>query len=872
MKQVYTLEELSTKQVELEIGMKTAGIERFHKNNERSIDNGSNSETQWNRRIIQELVDPMSKAIEAYVDYYTGRPGKPSIVLKYIQTVTPQQASYIAIKNILDSLTRQTELITVSEAIGRRIEDQVRFSKLADSAPKYIEKVYDNLKRARSQSYSHKRKVLAHAENTLSSADTDKFEPVSSWKEWDKKHIIQVGAKLVDIFMENVLFEGEPVVKKETKSQMTNGKPNMKSFLSPTERIEEWVTQYKEIMEVLSPVFAPCVIPPVDWTTPYNGGYHIPEVSDTLPMVKGRKSQVRRLTKKQMPLVYDAVNHLQSTPWQVSDKVLDVALEVMDRDLAMGIPSSEPMKPEAAPLPEHILKLRGKEMSDAMTQEQKDSFLDWKREATMIYNMDKKRAAKYMQAHRTVMSAKKYAEFEAIYFVYTLDSRGRVYCKSDSVNPQGDDLQKGLIRFSEGKALGETGRYWLAIHGANVYGNDKLSFDDRAAFIDSLCDTIQDIAIDPLTYTEWAGTDKPWQFLNWCMEWAALLEWEEDGNDTKDFISHIPCGMDGSCSGIQHYSAILRDPIGGAAVNLVPDSLPHDIYGDIAKVVEAKMKEDQLTAEDEDDKKAASGWLRIKDGINRKLTKSPAMTITYGSTQMRCNDTTGNYLVELQDKENKQAIAENRDPSSVHPFIKEHGGQEAPLFKAINYGSKTIWKSIGEVVTAAKDGMYFIQQVAKEVAKAGSHLEWITPSGFIVEQLELEYTTKRVDTQIQGMTRFTIAEETDKVNVRKMRTSSAPNFVHSMDATHLVMLTNAAKAKGFSMACIHDDFGTHAGNTEELRKILVDTLADLYLENDVLQDFKDHNEGLISQEIEAEVPGHMGLDLNEIRRSTYCFA
>ena len=100
-----------------------------------------------------------------------------------------------------------------------------------------------------------------------------------------------------------------------------------------------------------------------------------------------------------------------------------------------------------------------------------------------------------------------------------------------------------------------------------------------------------------------------------------------------DYVSHIPVAFDGSCSGIQHFSAMLKDEIGGTAVNLVPDDKVHDIYGIVAEhVKQAVMKdaaegtEDELkTAEDGTEyvskgtKALANEWLAY--GITRKVTK-----------------------------------------------------------------------------------------------------------------------------------------------------------------------------------------------------------------------------------------------------------
>src|SRR5690554_7321940 len=102
---------------------------------------------------------------------------------------------------------------------------------------------------------------------------------------------------------------------------------------------------------------------------------------------------------------------------------------------------------------------------------------------------------------------------------------------------------------------------------------------------------IRDIATDPLTFREWANADEPWQFLAWAMEWNRLLEWEDEGRDPAEFPSQIPVAQDGSCSGIQHYSAMLRDRRGGEAVNLTKLDEPQDIYGKVAEVVNQKMQD-----------------------------------------------------------------------------------------------------------------------------------------------------------------------------------------------------------------------------------------------------------------------------------------
>ncbi|WP_242495459.1 DNA-directed RNA polymerase [Salinicola tamaricis] len=119
-----------------------------------------------------------------------------------------------------------------------------------------------------------------------------------------------------------------------------------------------------------------------------------------------------------------------------------------------------------------------------------------------------------------------------------------------------------------------------------MWGNDKVSFDERVQFIEEdMRETIKDIVADPLTFRDWTTADKPWQFLAWCYEWSDMLDHVADGKPASAFESRIPVAMDGSCSGIQHYSAMLRDRRGGTSVNLCDSEKPNDVYGDVASVV-----------------------------------------------------------------------------------------------------------------------------------------------------------------------------------------------------------------------------------------------------------------------------------------------
>ncbi|WP_415903188.1 DNA-directed RNA polymerase [Neptuniibacter sp. QD29_5] len=96
----------------------------------------------------------------------------------------------------------------------------------------------------------------------------------------------------------------------------------------------------------------------------------------------------------------------------------------------------------------------------------------------------------------------------------------------------------------------------------------------------------------------------------------------------ETFESSIPIALDGSNSGVQHLSLAFRDPIGAAAVNVLPCDRPADIYQMVAdktiatleEIVESARNDRSGQNSQEDDRPSdaelAQWWLDF--GITRK--------------------------------------------------------------------------------------------------------------------------------------------------------------------------------------------------------------------------------------------------------------
>jgi DNA-directed RNA polymerase len=172
-----------------------------------------------------------------------------------------------------------------------------------------------------------------------------------------------------------------------------------------------------------------------------------------------------------------------------------------------------------------------------------------------------------------------------------------------------------------------------------------VSLEARVEWVLDNEEEICSIAENPYDNRGWCGTigsveiDKPWQFLAFCFEWSGYCKYGES------FVSKLPVAMDGSCSGIQHFSAMLRDEIGGNAVNLVPAELPQDVYGMVAKKVIEQAQEEAVSGTEDELKHTEEGVAYVKRGtkalakqwlsfgITRKTTKRSVMTLAYGSKE-----------------------------------------------------------------------------------------------------------------------------------------------------------------------------------------------------------------------------------------------
>lgn len=578
-----------------------------------------------------------------------------------------------------------------------------------------------------------------------------------------------------------------------------------------------------EQMELLAPFDYPMVIPPADWGDGKRGGY----IYQNHDLFKPVNPGDRPPNLSDAPLVYKAVNAMQATGWCINRNTWPIQRAIWEAGGGWaGVPLLRPI----------ISKLSGPRAPEGSGD---DEIMAAKKLRASLWDDEAQEISPRLAMLYRKSVVERMLPFSAFYYMYQMDWRGRLYPKATALNPQGDDLDRGLLQFSDAVPQTDDGRRWLAIHTANCWANDGLDKEPyplRVAWVEQHRADIARSVADPLAYKWWAGAENPWQFLAACFELCRT-----------DGLTQLPVAVDGTCNGLQHYSAIGLDPIGGAAVNLIPGDRPSDIYTLVADQVKQRLI----------DYRVQGWWEYVGKGgercrvpippvppITRKLVKRPVMTLPYGLTPIGMRD-------QLLTDPSVRALP---DPPLSAMFLRD-----------------LIWESIGKVVVKAMEYMQWLKGVAGQANKLGIALQWTAPTGMVVTQDYVVPDQSTLSLPGLGNTVFRIIPETvRRLNKTKQSNGVCPNIIHTHDAAHLQLTVCSCWDAGIrSFHMIHDSDGTHAPHVPILNRILREQFVHMYKDNP-LDRFKTDTEARLGIALDP-LPLRGDLDISLVQYSAYFF-
>lgn len=815
-------------QIALEAEIREATRARYFRIHEKAEEGETLVDTHAGRNVFDHAFEAFLVAIEGWVEEKkAGKAGRRSGAVKMIEEFGDTKAlAYIFLRHLINTTltvsksgkgkaARKTRVVL---SCTQAIHDELRMRFFAENRRALLKRIVEDFRR-RELPRRRRRELM------IRQFQTQQLE----WQAegWGHAERLRLGVVLLDIFIgstglveEFKVFEG----------------PRSIDCIAFTEEMQTALVDRMDKAANLFTVFYPTVVPPKPWSNDalVGGGYYTENVQP-YRFVKGAKVKyLRELENRDMRAVIDPINALQDTGWRVNPVMVDALNHVFTNNIDVkGLPSADPIQIPTPP--------PGVDVDEEITAE-------YRRDCYMVHDANRRMISKRIAVLRTLSMAQRFSEYAAIYFPYDVDSRGRAYPKVPFLNPQGTDYVKSLLEFSEGKPI-ETEEHaaYLAVAVANAWGQDKEHLQDRVEWVNENEDMLLSVARDPKADLRWTQAEEPFMALRGALEWLGLAEYG------PGYVSHMPVHFDATCSGLQHFSAILRDAEGGFHVNLTGSGERQDIYKVVATRASASLENDTS-----DEARVA-----LQMGVSRSLAKRPVMIVPYAGTFSSCMDYVNDHYKERVDEGEKLPVELKEIRQRITPLVSKH-----------------VWDAISRTVIAAREAMDWITHTARLASKGqDAPIQWTTPDGFVVQQAKYEESVRRVETYLDGgrVVKLSLVEPTSRLDAKKMAQSLSPNFIHSLDACHMRGAINKAlEIGGMSFAMIHDSFGVHAADMAVfVDRCIKPAFVEMYDGRDVLAKFRDEIVMNVKEEDMGKVrplPKMGSLDVREVVDSEFFFS
>ncbi len=602
----------------------------------------------------------------------------------------------------------------------------------------------------------------------------------SEW--WNLPRLIAVGAALIDLAIKTSGLFRKALralgVDGEKKTAVLNLTPAGLDWLARKQN--ERRTHLHETGTMAIPINLPTVVQPKQWTGLRGGGYF------ATPSVLVKKNGENFIADEhydlgEMPEVLAAVNVLQNTPWRINTPVFEMYVSCWDSE-----------SPDAKKL--------------------------------FLSSDEKKLGTDKITSIESKIDLAVSLLDSPFFYPYQLDFRGRVYAVPQTINHQGDDFARALIEFAVPGPVDDVSEYWTAIHLANAFGLNKYTMDKRYAWCNENHQAIEALVRDPLSQLEfWLKADERWGFLAAARAWIAIKNGATE--------SHLPVFIDGRCNGLQHLSAMSRDPHAAKAVNVISDGPPQDIYSEVAsklqKIVEVE----------------SGPWPTFWNGkIERSIVKKPVMTTPYGVT-----------------------------PEGIKRQLGVAARAHHPSVPSLVYLRDKVIEALAEAMKGPTDVKDWLQRIAKLMTKEDEPIIWTTPTGFRVVQDYRKPLFKRLVTKSYSVRYYLPVDGSRPVNKSKQELGIIANFVHSMDASHLIKVVNALESSGVKdIAVVHDSYGVHAHNVPLMNRLIRQQFLEIY-KQPILETFIDEQINRTGIELPS-FQKYGELDIEKVLESEYFFS
>jgi DNA-directed RNA polymerase len=494
------------------------------------------------------------------------------------------------------------------------------------------------------------------------------------------------------------------------------------------------------------------------------------------------------------------LNKIQKVAFTLNPFIVGVAEELDRLERAVG---------KFLPIVNHELPPKPYDIA-----ENKESRKAYRRAAAETMNLNAQEFKKSCRTRMTMEAVKRFKDVAKFYIPWSFDYRGRAYPIPAFLTPQDTDFGKSLLVFADGSFMTPEAEDWLAFQVATTFGLDKAPMTERLEWARNNHELFTLISQDPIGNLHlWENVEEPWQFL------AAAEEYYHCVVVADRQFTRLMVATDATCSGLQILAGLARDKSTARLVNVLPGDKPQDAYKVVAEAATPYCPES------------------IQPYMDRKTVKRVVMTVPYNAKPFS-----------------------NR--GYIRDALKEKGVEisKEDLTKTV----KAVRNAMDVVVPGPMAVMKWIEDEVANAIKAGKEfLEWTTPSGFVVHQKLNKKLVVSIELQLLGRCQLKVAvDDSDEVDLNHHKNATAPNLIHSLDASllHLSVLNFDAP-----IALIHDSVLCRATDMSTLSSIVRETYMHLFAEHDYLKDFASH----IGAETDPPIVGD--LEPESVIQSTYFF-
>lgn len=842
------LEERREAQRLLESNAVKSAIDRWREENENLAKMGLNTALQtkslgarmwrWHAALEAALKAELVKIDEAeLVEKKQNEEVDRCMYGPFMRLLPPEQMAAVAILACMNALSavgvdKGVPLSAVIMGIAESVEDEALFEMLQKSSkkPSWLRSRKDDKNRITPAVLRSAKRARASGFTSAEHlSNNDVMREIIAQESWPAAIRVKMGACLMSALIETAKI---PVTMEhqETGELVTQMQPAFSHSvqLRAGKRVGVIIANSvlmkqlkREPVHSLLAKHLPMLVQPEPWTD-FNKGGFLAHPAKIMRIKLGDKDQRHyaeaAISNGDMVQTFKGLDVLGKTPWRINKPLFDVMLEAWNTGEAIA--NIAPDSPAIAIPPEP------NSSQDPVVRK------NWIRAVKAAENaksgFHSQRCFQNFQLE--IARAMRNEEF---YFPHNVDFRGRAYPIPPYLNHMGADHCRGLLMFGEGKELGETGLKWLKIHTANVFGYDKASLKEREDFAMKHISKISDSVTNPLGGSRWwLNAEDPWQFLAACIELKNAL----DSPNPSKFVSHLPIHQDGTCNGLQHYAALGGDSWGAKQVNLEPGDRPADVYSAVANLVKESIAAD---------KENGNPYAEVLDGrVTRKIVKQTVMTNVYGVTYVGAKAQVRKALVTLyKDLPNEELM---------HPGV------------LASYIATKIFSALASMFRGAHDIQYWLGECASRISQCvtpeqmdrleqdpsqstsdskespfdpfvptahfKSSVIWTTPLHMPVVQ---PYRASKIRPIHTNMQRINLSEphRSNPVSKRKQLQGFPPNFIHSLDATHMLLSALRCDELGLSFAAVHDSFWTHAKDIEAMNEVLRDAFIRIHTED-----------------------------------------